>query len=85
MPGFVQIMEIETSRIEEVEALSKKMRGSVARLQGHGHPRPGSGWPLLHHRRVRLLRTSDEELKRPRHQQVRPADGRIAGRTAPFL
>ena len=26
MPGFVQIMEIETSRIEEVEALSKKMQ-----------------------------------------------------------
>lgn len=26
MAGFVQIMEIETSRIEEVEALSKKMQ-----------------------------------------------------------
>ncbi len=26
MPGFVQIMEIETSRIEEVEAFSKKMQ-----------------------------------------------------------
>ena len=26
MPGFVQIMEIETSRIDEVEAFSKKMQ-----------------------------------------------------------
>lgn len=26
MPGFVQIMEFETSRIEEVEALSEKLR-----------------------------------------------------------
>lgn len=26
MPGFVQIMEINTSRIDEVEALSKKMQ-----------------------------------------------------------
>jgi hypothetical protein len=26
MPGFVQIMEIETTRIDEVEALSKKMQ-----------------------------------------------------------
>ena len=26
MPGFVQIMEIKTSRIDEVEALVKKMR-----------------------------------------------------------
>ena len=26
MPGFVQIMEFDTSRIEEVEALSKRMQ-----------------------------------------------------------
>jgi len=26
MPGFVQIMEFDTSRIDEVEALSKKMQ-----------------------------------------------------------
>ena len=26
MPGFVQIMEIETSRIDEVEAFAKKMQ-----------------------------------------------------------
>jgi quinol monooxygenase YgiN len=26
MPGFVQIMEFETSRIDEVEALSERMR-----------------------------------------------------------
>jgi len=26
MPGFVQIMEIKTSRIDEVEALSKRMQ-----------------------------------------------------------
>ena len=26
MPGFVQIMEIKTSRIEELEALVKKMQ-----------------------------------------------------------
>jgi hypothetical protein len=26
MPGFVQIMEIKTSRVDEVEALSKRMQ-----------------------------------------------------------
>jgi hypothetical protein len=72
-PDFVQIMEVKTSRIDELEPVSKRTeQPGDALLANKGtntadRDRPGSTWLSSSSARAR----GDEELKRSPNQHVR--------------
>ena len=86
--GFVQIIEFQTSRLDEVEALGRDIsdklddgrpssptRTTIVADPNHHRRRPGPAGLLPEHRRVRVVRSRHGELEPSGDRRIRGPAG----------